>query len=111
MQQDKRRRKGQTKERLCLGCRRLFSKEHLLRVGALKDGRVIMDERQTIGGRGAYVCPTMDCLIAAFKNRRWAHALRRPMPDLIALMRQLASRTVWLTGDLQRLSQLVTQKG
>lgn len=57
MQQDKRRRKGQTKERLCLGCRRLFSKEHLLRVGALKDGRVMMDERQTIGGARGVCLP------------------------------------------------------
>lgn len=104
MKKGRERRKGQTKERLCLGCRRLFLKERLLRVGALKDGHIIVDERQTLGGRGAYVCPTMDCLIAAFKERRWTHALRRPVPDLVAVMRQLAHLTVWLTGNLPRLS-------
>ncbi len=104
MRGSKERRKGQTKERLCLGCRRLFLKERLLRVGGFKDGRVIVDEGQTLGGRGAYVCPTMDCLIAAFKGRRWAHALRRPVPDLVAVMRQLARQTIWLTGNLPRFS-------
>ncbi|MFA0777106.1 MAG: hypothetical protein PVTTEEND_000820 [Candidatus Fervidibacter sp.] len=104
MRQDRKRRKGQTKERLCLGCRRLFPKAQLLRVGALKEGRVVVDERQTLGGRGAYVCPTMDCLIAAFKRRGWGQALRRPVPEPVALMRQLSPCALWLTGDPKRLA-------
>jgi predicted RNA-binding protein YlxR (DUF448 family) len=104
MRQDRKRCKGQTKERLCLGCRRLFPKAQLLRVGALKEGRVVVDERQTLGGRGAYVCPTMDCLIAAFKRRVWAQALRRPVPEPAALMRQLSPYALWLTGDPKRLA-------
>jgi len=72
--------------------------------GGVERGTVVVDERQTLGGRGAYVCPTMDCLIAAFKRRVWAQALRRPVPEPAALMRQLSPYALWLTGDSKRLA-------
>ncbi|GBC99051.1 hypothetical protein HRbin17_01572 [bacterium HR17] len=100
MSRRRQRNKGGNFERLCLGCRRYSVKRTLLRVSVLRDGQVVVDFSQNKGGRGAYVCPTMDCLIAAFKGKRWHHALRRAVPDIVGLMRLLAKEAIWMTGNL-----------
>ncbi len=68
----------------------------------------MIDLKGRAGGRGVYVCPVMDCLTAAFKERRWAYGLRKRPTDkqnLSGLMRPLAQQALWMTGDLLRLWQ------
>ncbi len=99
------RRKGGNKERRCLGCLQLRRKEQLLRIATFAPECVIIDEAQKLGGRGAYLCPMADCLIASVKRRQWGRSLRQPIAEqtLTNLLRQLKRHTLWLTGDLQRL--------
>lgn len=80
----------------------------LLRIARLKDGQVVADFNSQPKGRGAYVCPIGDCLTTAFKRLRLAKSLR--LSNLsrsveAEVFRALTQKTIWLTGDLQRLWQ------
>ena len=48
--------------RQCLGCREMKPKKELLRVVRSKEGEISLDLRGKASGRGAYVCPSTDCL-------------------------------------------------
>ena len=47
--------------RTCLGCRRKFPKERLLRF-VLRPGNVVPDLKKTADGRAAYCCDDKNCL-------------------------------------------------
>ena len=49
-------------ERLCVGCRQLHPKDRLLRVVREPGGEISLDPTGRHPGRGAYLCPNMDCL-------------------------------------------------
>ena len=51
-------------------CRRIFPKGQLLRFVRDHSGGTVFDERQTMGGRGYYLCPTQGCFVGAWKNKR-----------------------------------------
>ena len=49
-------------ERLCVGCRTLHPKGALLRIVKGLDGAVAFDPTGKSPGRGAYLCPSAECL-------------------------------------------------
>ena len=55
-------------ERLCVGCRQLHPKDALLRIVRSSDGTVIYDPTGKSPGRGAYLCPSAECLRLARKQ-------------------------------------------
>ncbi|WEG07777.1 YlxR family protein [Microbacterium horticulturae] len=61
--------------RTCVGCRRRSSRSALLRVVAI-DSRLVLDERASMPGRGAWVHDTGECLRAALRRRAFVRALR-----------------------------------
>ncbi|MFD5097122.1 YlxR family protein [Amycolatopsis thailandensis] len=63
--------------RTCVGCRRRALIGELLRVVAA-DGRLIVDERRRLPGRGAWLHPVPDCLAKAERRRAFPRALRVP---------------------------------
>jgi len=76
--------------RTCIGCRRVWAKQRLIRLVRLPDGRASVDSSGRGGGRGAYVCPTRGCLEAALKRGRLAQALHGPAAvedEILALLR------------------------
>lgn len=48
-------------ERTCIGCRGVFKKDEVVRIVAGPAGFVI-DYREKLPGRAAYVCPRIDCI-------------------------------------------------
>lgn len=99
-------RKGDNFERRCLGCRGLILKPFLLRVVRRPEGTVVIDKGQKLMGRGAYVCPIWDCLIAAYKRHQFRWGLRiKGLTDGAekAIVKGLMETAVWATGDLSRL--------
>lgn len=62
--------------RTCVGCRRTRPKSELLRLVATQD-TVLVDERQRLPGRGAYVCRDPRCVDAA--ARRDGQAVHRAL--------------------------------
>ena len=85
--------------RSCLVCRQTSGKRALLRVVRLpeKDGGAVMaDPTGKRSGRGAYVCPDLECIGKAEKGRRFERALAAA-PDRIEVelydqLRSLADR-------------------
>lgn len=56
--------------RQCMTCRRIFPKGQLLRFVKDHSGGAVFDERQTMDGRGYYLCPAQGCFVGAWKNKR-----------------------------------------
>jgi len=53
----------------------------LLRVTVSEDGSLRLDPRNRRPGRGAYLCPTAECLAQARRRGAYARAFRRGVPD------------------------------
>ena len=49
-------------ERLCVGCRQLHPKDRLLRIVRSSNGTTAYDPTGKSPGRGAYLCPSAECL-------------------------------------------------
>lgn len=61
--------------RMCVGCRTRSPRSTLLRVVAV-DSVLVLDERATMPGRGAWVHRTEECLASAVRRRAFVRALR-----------------------------------
>ncbi len=61
--------------RTCVGCRARASRASLLRVVSIESVLVI-DERASMPGRGAWVHETSECVDAALRRRAFVRALR-----------------------------------
>ena len=64
--------------RKCTGCGEMKPKKELVRVVKSPEGEVSLTGRKP--GRGAYVCPRVDCLRLARKARRLEKAFSCPIP-------------------------------
>lgn len=69
--------------RQCLGCREMKPKRELIRVVRSPEGAISLDFRGKANGRGAYVCPSPDCLKKAVRAKALERALETPIPDEI----------------------------
>ncbi|MGH3521058.1 MAG: YlxR family protein [Haloechinothrix sp.] len=80
--------------RTCVGCRRRALNSELLRVVAA-DGRLVVDTRGRLGGRGAWLHPDLECLAAAQRRRAFPRALRVSGPlDVDGLDEYLRGRLI-----------------
>ena len=64
-------------ERLCVGCRTLHPKCELLRIVKSPDGTVALDPTGKSPGRGAYLCPSPECLRLARKHNGLSWSFKR----------------------------------
>lgn len=62
-------------QRTCVGCRTVKAKNELIRVVRRPTGTVEVDYTGKLSGRGAYICPDVECLRSAVKGRRLDRAL------------------------------------
>ena len=69
--------------RMCLGCNEMIPKRELIRVVHQKDGTILLDATGKQQGRGAYICPKLECLKAARKARRLEKAFACRISDEI----------------------------
>ena len=67
-------------QRQCVGCREMKEKRELIRVVKSPEGEISLDFRGKKPGRGAYVCPSADCLKRARKSRALERAFSAPIP-------------------------------
>ena len=66
--------------RQCLGCREKKAKRELIRVVRSPEGEISLDFRGKKPGRGAYVCPSPQCLAKARKSKALEWAFSTPIP-------------------------------
>ena len=78
--------------RMCVGCREMKPKKELLRVVKPQDGDAHIDSVGKAPGRGAYVCPSVDCFKKARKTKALERALECTIPPEVfdALEAQIA---------------------
>lgn len=62
-------------QRMCVGCREKRGKKELIRIVRTPDAEVIIDPTGKKAGRGAYICPQIECLRKAVKNKGLERAL------------------------------------
>ena len=68
-------------QRQCMGCRERKAKKELIRVVRGTDGVVSLDFSGKRNGRGAYLCPNLQCLQKAQKAKSLERSLEVPIPD------------------------------
>ena len=63
--------------RTCIGCRQKFPQKVLIRFVYQRDGKLKIDSAKKLGGRGAYVCLSQNCVQIAFKSPKRINSVLR----------------------------------
>ena len=69
--------------RQCTGCREMKSKRDMIRVIKTVENEICIDATGRKNGRGAYICPTMECLKQAMKSRGLERSLKTSIPETV----------------------------
>lgn len=67
--------------RTCLGCGEPKEKKSLIRVVRSPEGEISMDLTGKKSGRGAYICPDVNCLKKARKAKRLEKSFECAIPE------------------------------
>ena len=68
-------------QRQCMGCRERKAKRELIRVVRTPEGNVSLDFGGKMNGRGAYICPDLNCLKKALKSKALDRSLEVTIPQ------------------------------
>lgn len=75
--------------RQCIGCGEMKPKKDMIRIlkvsakeeeGADEKEEIILDATGRKNGRGAYICPSGECLQKAIKGKGLERSFKRPIP-------------------------------
>ena len=66
--------------RQCIGCGEMKTKKEMIRVLKTPEGEITLDATGRKNGRGAYVCPTMECLKKAIKSKGLERSFKMAIP-------------------------------
>ena len=66
--------------RKCVGCQEMKSKKELIRVVRTEEGQFLLDATGKKNGRGAYICPDMECLSKAIKSKGLERSFKQSIP-------------------------------
>lgn len=69
--------------RKCSGCGEMKPKKELVRVLKTENEGIVIDFTGKKNGRGAYVCPSKECLDKAMKTKGIERSLKTPVPQEI----------------------------
>lgn len=69
--------------RQCMGCRERKPKKELIRVVRSPEGEVGLDFKGKAPGRGAYICPSIDCLKRAIRSKALDRNLEVQVPETV----------------------------
>ena len=67
--------------RQCIGCGEMKSKKEMIRVLKTADDTIEIDATGRRNGRGAYLCPSMDCWKKAVERLGLGGSLKRATPN------------------------------
>ena len=66
--------------RKCTGCQEMKDKRSLVRVVKNENGEFSVDFTGKKPGRGAYICPNLECLEKAKKSKGLERSFKTPVP-------------------------------
>jgi len=76
-------------QRTCLGCQAVRPKREMIRIVRTPEGGLEIDPTGKKSGRGAYVCPNMECLELLRKSKRLERVLEiTPLPSFFDLIQE-----------------------
>ena len=80
--------------RQCMGCRERREKRQMIRVVRCTDGTVSLDFSGKLNGRGAYICPDLECLKKAQKSKSLDRSLEVTIPGEVydRLLKEMEGR-------------------
>ncbi len=67
--------------RQCIGCGEMKNKKDMLRVIKTPEGEILLDATGRKNGRGAYICPSMECMKKAVKSRGLDWSFKTAIPQ------------------------------
>jgi predicted RNA-binding protein YlxR (DUF448 family) len=70
-------------ERMCVGCQEMKPKKSLIRVVRTPEDTIEIDRTGKRSGRGAYICPSKECLDKALKGKRLEKSLKHSISQEI----------------------------
>ncbi|MCK9221569.1 MAG: YlxR family protein [Limnochordia bacterium] len=80
-------------QRTCIACRMTKDKRSLVRIVRTPEGEVLMDLTGKRSGRGAYICPTEECLELVISRKGIERALGCSLdPEELARLRHTILR-------------------
>ena len=69
--------------RQCIGCGEMKNKREMIRVIKTPEGEILLDATGRKNGRGAYQCPSGECLKKAVKNKGLERSFKMAIPKEI----------------------------
>lgn len=69
--------------RRCIACNQMKPKKELIRVVKNNENQVSVDLTGKANGRGAYICPTLECFEEAYKSKRFSRNLETEITEEI----------------------------
>ena len=66
--------------RQCIGCGEMKSKKEMIRVIKTADEEILLDATWRKNGRGAYLCPSMECMKKAVKSKGLERSFKMAIP-------------------------------
>ena len=66
--------------RQCIGCQEMKSKKEMIRVIKTAEYEIMLDATGRKNGRGAYLCPSMECLKKAVKGKGLERSFKMAIP-------------------------------
>jgi predicted RNA-binding protein YlxR (DUF448 family) len=79
--------------RVCTGCGESKPKKEMIRVLRTPEEEIVLDATGKKNGRGAYICPSLDCLRKSIKSKGLERSLKVEIPGgiLETLEKELVS--------------------
>ena len=66
--------------RQCIDCQEMKSKKEMIRVIKTAEDEIMLDATGRKNGRGAYLCPSMECLKKAVKGKGLERSFKMAIP-------------------------------
>lgn len=66
--------------RQCIGCGEMKNKKEMIRILKTESEGIILDATGRKNGRGAYICPSAECLRKAVKTRGLDRSFKTQVP-------------------------------
>ena len=67
--------------RKCVGCQEMKSKKEMLRIIRTQEGEFLLDATGKKNGRGAYICPSSECLSKAIRQKGLERSFKQAIPQ------------------------------
>ena len=80
--------------RKCVGCQEMKSKKEMLRVIRTQEGEFLLDATGKKNGRGAYLCPSSDCLAKAIRQKGLERSFKQAIPQDVYEMLEREMREI-----------------